>query len=683
MEQIAGKRARVVVEKNNNDDLISSLPVDILHKIMSLLLPRHATATSILSRRWETIWLSFPSINLDESDFNNRQIFCSCLRSTLSRHNLSYLQTLKLHMTLPGCPQLNRCVCELMKAVLRDGKILKELDIIFRNPGLFVSQDFDVPSERVCALPKETFSASAHLVFLRVEGCRFEGCPTVYLPKLKTLHMKNIFIQEVFLMKLIHTCPIIDTLSIEYCFGIENVRICHPALQELVFGFRNDLETLELDVPSVKCINFHAFSDLVTEEGLLKVLGYQNSRRIQARNLQKLHLEDLSMIPDVFHNLISIFPKMEELDMTYCDVLGQVQLHSKSLTNLVMTECILYGDVDIRAQNLRYVGYIHDPEGVQLNYTSFKHVRSLSLVSVEDMTISIKCSIFSALDSLELDSCNSMKQLNIASNKLESLDVSGCDDLKNCTIIAPKLSTFLYSGQVVRMNSLVSSKKLRVRLHLKGPDEDHDHAEFVKSFLGFLQKVDASAASMAIHLDFSCTECLMMIKDIHFPPTSLVQYLKFEPSTEFGGMGLRDLLSYLLSISIYCNKLSIDLGWFSLTLQVSNIFDRLFAHHCALLTFEEIKEKKECVGKTKLARIEDNLVRVEIQIFTGSDEQVDLVELFVGKARHMQHMTISMKKGEDDATQRCLDAFHRKLHLFRCFDIVSHGGCVSFSRNAI
>ncbi|KAL3639393.1 Homeobox protein HD-1 [Castilleja foliolosa] len=660
MKKVVAKRSKVV-EKNNTGDFISSLPDHLLHQIMSLLPPRYATATSVLSHRWETIWLSFPIIDLDQSHFSNREKLCSCLESTLNRHSLSNLQTVRLRINLSCSSQINRCVCEFMNTVLPDAKILKELDIRLTNYLLSCQQDICGP-EIICIRPKEILSSCTNLIFLRIEGCRFEGSPHVDLPKLKTLHLKNMFIPEEFLVELIHSCPTVDTLSVEYCFGIQNVRICHPTIEKLVLGFRNDLASLELNVPRAKSINFHTLANSVTEVGLVKVLGYQNSKKIQARNLETLYLECLVIEPKVLHNIISIFPKMEKLYMNFCDVLGRAQMHSKTLTSLEMNECMLLDEVDIMAPNLQNFDYVHNPESVQLNYEMLMYIRQLSLDSIEleHETLWINSSNFPAIVSLKLSYCSYMKELRITSKKLESLEVSKCEDLEDCLIIAPQLLSFTYSGKVMDMGHLEASRKLCVRLNLEDAHSGHEHVGFVNKFVGFLQKVGASAACMTIEMDYSCTECLMMIKDIHVPPTTLVQHLKLDTWPDV--MCLRDLVSCLLCISIHCNNLSINLGWFSLTLQ-------------------EIKKKEACVPKSNLARIEDHLVRVEMKHFTGSAEEVDLVEFLVGIARHLQNMTIWMIKGkEDDATQKCLEACHQKLHLF---DIVNHEGYVTFSRNAI
>ncbi|GFP86232.1 hypothetical protein PHJA_000767000 [Phtheirospermum japonicum] len=170
---------------------------------------------------------------------------------------------------------------------------------------------------------------------------------------------------------------------------------------------------------------------------------------------------------------------MEKLDMYFCDVLGRAQLHSETLTSLVMSNCMLLDEVDIWARNLQNFGYVHNPQVVKLNYSTFKYIRRLLLlnIDVDFGVLLINSSNFPALVSLKVGICMNMEQLMIASNKLESLDVCRCKNLEYCMIVAPQLLSFTYSGQVVHMDRLVASRKLCVALILKEPYGGHTHIE--------------------------------------------------------------------------------------------------------------------------------------------------------------------------------------------------------------
>lgn len=50
-------------------DRISSLPEDIIHHVMSFLSTVEVTRTSVLSKRFNSIWSIFPVIDFDEYSF--------------------------------------------------------------------------------------------------------------------------------------------------------------------------------------------------------------------------------------------------------------------------------------------------------------------------------------------------------------------------------------------------------------------------------------------------------------------------------------------------------------------------------------------------------------------------------------------------------------------------------------
>ncbi|KMZ56359.1 hypothetical protein ZOSMA_96G00330 [Zostera marina] len=52
----------------SNEDVISSLPDDIVDKILVCLLLSEAISTSFLSRRWRYKWRSISEININEYD---------------------------------------------------------------------------------------------------------------------------------------------------------------------------------------------------------------------------------------------------------------------------------------------------------------------------------------------------------------------------------------------------------------------------------------------------------------------------------------------------------------------------------------------------------------------------------------------------------------------------------------
>ncbi|PIM99662.1 Leucine rich repeat protein [Handroanthus impetiginosus] len=496
MDQILVKKARIGMEKKvlQEEDTIGSLPDHILHEIMSLLPPRYAAITSVLSHRWLKIWLTFPSIQLDETKFSKREQFLHCLRATLARRNLLYLQKLRLQRLRPGSLELYQLINRFMDVVLSKGA-LKILEITFLH---YVHLRY----EQLYVLAKEMFSLCSSLIALRIEGCRFEGCEPVNLPSLKTLLMKNVtFENQDFLQELIQGCPVLENLSTKYCNGIKNLRVFHPTLQRFVLGFCGEMESLELDVPCVKSIKFKALDHFYDE--LTQVLRYE---KIWARNVQTLRLKHFTMRSEELHNIISFFPKIEKLNMRCCEVLGVVKVLSNSLTTLRMSACIFQEEVEIEAPNLQAITYLHNSRGPKLDNMIFRHLTRIFLANVQvSWILCINNSTCPNLESLDLISCKNMKKLRIASSKLESLNVSECEDLEFFMIVALQLSYFSYSGQVVSTYQIVASMNLQVMLHLKGPQGYHDHVETeLHKFTQFLHKFDVSAKAVTIRLSYDC-----------------------------------------------------------------------------------------------------------------------------------------------------------------------------------
>ncbi|KAL5976126.1 hypothetical protein ACLOJK_020456 [Asimina triloba] len=51
------------------DDRLSTLPLPVLHRILTFLPTKHAVQTCILSKRWEDLWASVPALDLDDDLF--------------------------------------------------------------------------------------------------------------------------------------------------------------------------------------------------------------------------------------------------------------------------------------------------------------------------------------------------------------------------------------------------------------------------------------------------------------------------------------------------------------------------------------------------------------------------------------------------------------------------------------
>ncbi|GAV88729.1 F-box domain-containing protein, partial [Cephalotus follicularis] len=66
------------------EDIISKLPKDIFHQVLSRLDTKEAVRTSFVSKKWETLWNSIPILNFNSMDFRNLKSFKKFVNYVLS-----------------------------------------------------------------------------------------------------------------------------------------------------------------------------------------------------------------------------------------------------------------------------------------------------------------------------------------------------------------------------------------------------------------------------------------------------------------------------------------------------------------------------------------------------------------------------------------------------------------------
>ncbi|KAJ0427741.1 putative F-box domain, leucine-rich repeat domain superfamily, F-box-like domain superfamily [Helianthus annuus] len=87
-----GDRNRV-----NVGDRLTSLPDDIIHKILSFVSIKRAVKTSVLSSRWRFIWTSMPYLSFSCEDFHTLPKLSNFVKHVLSgRYNQTEVSSVKL-----------------------------------------------------------------------------------------------------------------------------------------------------------------------------------------------------------------------------------------------------------------------------------------------------------------------------------------------------------------------------------------------------------------------------------------------------------------------------------------------------------------------------------------------------------------------------------------------------------
>jgi len=196
------------------EDRISTLPDPIICHILSFLPTKIAAITTILSKRWNRLWLSVPTLHFDDRthplNYNSFRHFVSFV--FLLRDITLPIRSFHLQLLTASKHDLHDVNRFVYAAVQRGGIENLYLEI---DSTMFVE----------AKLPLCIFSCCKTLVDLRLEGLEVNDLSHVLVdfPLLKTLHLSYLFFKrfEPF-VKLLSGCPILEELLIDSVY-VENM----------------------------------------------------------------------------------------------------------------------------------------------------------------------------------------------------------------------------------------------------------------------------------------------------------------------------------------------------------------------------------------------------------------------------------------------------------------------------
>ncbi|MED6107222.1 hypothetical protein PIB30_012059 [Stylosanthes scabra] len=305
-------------------DGISQLPDHVIHHILSQLHNvNDAIRTSVLSKRWRSLWHSYPVLVFYERKFtagirrgnscNEGESFIdyvsNCLQTRLEK-NLD-IQKLVLHMTSFDLKAARHVDHWLSVA---GGSSIKELDL-----------HFGVENNRRYSLP-ETVLQSKTLTGIRLSCCKLEPRNKIMLPHLRKLCLQKISLNEDIVQNLISGCHSIEDLRLIQCSCLRHLQV-----SSLVRLNRVDIHHCkQLIMVSLTAPNLHTF-------------WYRGKKSIPCQvylegcnSLRRLTLDHPQVTRDFCKNKISEFRLLENLDLSLPDKMKHVTISNPRLRRLVL-----------------------------------------------------------------------------------------------------------------------------------------------------------------------------------------------------------------------------------------------------------------------------------------------------------------------------------------------------------
>ncbi|CAN6898113.1 unnamed protein product [Brassica oleracea] len=322
-------------------DRISELPDELLVKILMSVPTKVAVSTSILSKRWEYLWMWLPKLEYLHRDHCSEP-GCKRLQSFLDRnlplHRAPVIETFRLE----SCSSHFKPENISMWVSTAVSHCLRELDILHD----------DTEPAKSNILPSNLFTCKS-LVILKLVGEILLDVPRVVsLPSLKTLKLQSVryFDEETF-QWLLSNCPILEDLEVDLRdYDDESagkLTVVFPSLQSLslYIPYCQDIDGFVIETPNLKYFKLmdHSISDhycLIEKmpcliEAYLEVkLPDMKSIIGSITSVKRLAIcsEAIMMLGEGF-----VFNQLEHLEVCFCTLFSSdrvIELLLKASSNL-------------------------------------------------------------------------------------------------------------------------------------------------------------------------------------------------------------------------------------------------------------------------------------------------------------------------------------------------------------
>ncbi|KAK9741414.1 hypothetical protein RND81_03G103800 [Saponaria officinalis] len=282
-------------------DRLHDLPDELLTRILSMLPTKDASAMQVLSKRMRRAFTYITSLNIDDSPVSlcpdkprhakHSPIFDSFVDKTLQKFSNSGMPLARFRLFLGEdksphyhfLDDRNDCESTICYSNLEPTRLnlwisyplayssLTELDLSFHvsNPN-----DFEIPVGIFTCRSLEVLKLDSNL---EIDDNEF---PLICLPDLKLLHLRSfVFTDDVFVTRLVSSCPDLEDLSITYCSWrvLDRLTISSRSLRRLVLDVWNydtddkHRDDVLIDAPNLEYFDYDDF--LATSYSIVHMNG--------------------------------------------------------------------------------------------------------------------------------------------------------------------------------------------------------------------------------------------------------------------------------------------------------------------------------------------------------------------------------------------------------------------------
>lgn len=261
---------RKVMESSNGGDTdrISMLPDDLICKILSILPTKYAVGTSVLSKRWQDMWASVPTLNFDDSLYFNKTIARGLSKTKMDVDSkfMSFVESVLIGSQV-SCFE---SFCFERHYVDDEFRVNSWISFVLEHNVR--KMELRYYASLPIILPSNLFESKTLVVLILKWAVLLEVPAFVWLPSLKVLHLDSIMKcsdedsdQKLLLFS---GCPVLEELYIErWTFDDRcSLVVSIPTLKRLRLGFEMDhfvtysSYELEIDAPKLEHLDLEDFA---------------------------------------------------------------------------------------------------------------------------------------------------------------------------------------------------------------------------------------------------------------------------------------------------------------------------------------------------------------------------------------------------------------------------------------
>ncbi|XP_058770633.1 FBD-associated F-box protein At5g56370-like [Vicia villosa] len=268
------------------EDRLSALPDSILCHILSFLPTKHSAATSILSKRWNSLWLSVFTLDFVVNNLSDTETFD---RVILLRDIKVPIQTLRVKrnvMVKP--PEYPNSINPLIMVAIERGLETLELDMV-RASNIFSCKTLTV---------------------IKLKNVRIvRNPPPINISPLKTLHLDNVrFVGDTDIITFLLNFPTLEELQTCYVVVEEftpetAINKCLPNLKRATISYTDVIPLFMLSRALILSIKLHTWSQKIPTFHSLTQL--ELFLELDSKKKWKWMLDMLHQSPKLQHILIS------------------------------------------------------------------------------------------------------------------------------------------------------------------------------------------------------------------------------------------------------------------------------------------------------------------------------------------------------------------------------------------